>query len=148
MAAVYGTLTPGSIMDADLSAGANLDPLKMRHQYAPTYGQPLSAATSETRVLHVVKGATGSIVAFRAGSVTIAAGAATVTVDLKKNGTTCLQAVITLDSANVAYTLEEAVLTVTALAAGDVLTITTVATAGGGTLPTGFFCEAVVREDP
>jgi hypothetical protein len=148
MAQVYGVLTAGSVMDADISPGASLDPTKMRHQYAPTYSQPLSTATTETRIIHVVKGATGSIVAFRAGSVTVAVGAATVTIDLKKNGTTCLSAVITLDTGNTVYVVEEAALSVTALAAGDVLSIVITATAGGGTLPTGVFAQVVTREDP
>jgi hypothetical protein len=148
MAYVYGTITPGSVVDADLSASANLSATKMQHQYCPLFAQANSAAASDTgRVIHVVKGATGTMVAFRAGSIVAATGNATVTIDLKKNGTTMLTAVITLDNANTAYIAEDAALSVTALAAGDVLTLVIVATVGTGVLPTGLFAEAILRED-
>ena len=148
MGSFYGSLTPGTVQDADLAASANLDPTKMRHQYCPVFAQANSAAASDTgRVIHVVKGTTGTVVAFRAGSIVAATGNATVTIDLKKNGTTVLAAVITLDNANTAYTLEEGTLSVTAVAAGDVLTLVIVATVGTGALPTGLFAEVVVRED-
>ena len=149
MGSFYGSLTPGTVNDADLAASANLDATKMRHQYCPVFAQANSAAASDTgRVIHVVKGTTGTLVAFRAGSIVAATGNATVTVDLKKNGTTMLSAVITLDSGNTAYVLEEGTLSVTAVVAGDVLTLVIVATVGTGTLPTGLFAEVVVREDP
>jgi len=148
MGSFYGSVTPGTIQDADIAASANLDPTKMRHQYCSVFAQANSAAASDTgRVIHVVKGATGTVVAFRAGSIVAATGNATVTVDLKKNGTTMLSAVITLDSSNVAYILEEGTLSVTAVVAGDVLTLVIVATVGTGALPTGLFAEVVVRED-
>ena len=148
MGSFYGSLTPGTVQDADLAGSANLDPTKMRHQYCAVFAQANSAAASDTgRVIHVVKGATGTVVAFRAGSIVAATGNATVTVDLKKNGTTMLSAVITLDSSNTAYVLEEATLSVTAVVAGDVLTLVIVATVGTGALPTGLFAEVVVRED-
>ena len=148
MGSFYGSLTPGTVQDADLAASANLDPTKMRHQYCPVFAQANSAAASDTgRVIHVVKGTTGTVVAFRAGSIVAATGNATVTIDLKKNGTTMLSAVITLDSGNTAYILEEGTLSVTAVVAGDVLTLVIVATVGTGALPTGLFAEAVVRED-
>ena len=149
MAEIYGNIGSGVIVDSHVAAGANISALKMQHQYAPLFAQANSAAASDTgRVIHVVKGATGTIVAFRAGSIVAATGNATVTIDLKKNGTTCLSAVITLDNANTAYVLEEGTLSVTALVAGDVLTLVIVATVGTGALPTGLFAEVVVREEP
>ena len=86
MAEVYGNIAPGTVVDSHIAAGANLAASKLQHQYAKTFGQPLTAATSETRVIHVCKGAVGEVVAFKAGSIGVAAGNATVTVDLKKNG--------------------------------------------------------------
>jgi hypothetical protein len=76
--------------------------------------------------------------------------AATVTVDLKVNGTSILTSVITIDNTVAAYGSVAATLAAGAatLVAGNVLTIVITATAGGGTLPTGFFCETVVWEDP
>jgi len=147
MAEVYGNIAPGTVVDSHIAAGANLAASKLQHQYEKTFGQPLTAATSETRVIHVCKGAVGEVVAFKAGSIGVAAGNATVTVDLKKNGASILTAVITLDNANTTYIAEDAALSFTALAAGDVLSVTTVATIGTGTLPTGVFAEAVLREN-
>jgi len=148
MGSFYGTITAGTIVNADLADAAAIVATKVQHQYSPLFAQANSAAASDTgRVLHVVKGATGTIVAFRAGSIVAAIGAATVTVDLKKNGTTVLSAVITLDSGNTAYIVEEGTISVPAVVAGDVLTLVIVATAGGGTLPTGLFAQVVIRED-
>jgi hypothetical protein len=147
MAEVSGSILPGSITDQHIAPLANLAASKLQHQYAKTFSQPLTAATSETRVIHVCKGAVGEVVAFKAGSIGVAVGNATVTVDLKKNGVSILTAVITLDVGNTTYIVEEAALSFTALAAGDVLSVTTVATIGTGTLPTGVFAEAVLREN-
>lgn len=143
-----GSFTPssGSVTNASVSASAAVQASKLEHQYQPVYRQN-GSASSVTETIHVGYGATGDIIAFRAGSVAIAVGAATVTVDLKKNGTTCLSGVITLDSGNTAYTPEAGTLTTTTYVAGDVFTIVTVATAGGGTLPTGLFVQPIFRED-
>lgn len=136
-----------SLTDQHIAATAAIQATKMVHQHSFKYSQPNTTATAETRTLHVAH-ASGTLVAFRAGSIAIAAGAATVTVDLKKNGTTVLSAVITLDSGNTARVSEDATLSVTSYAAGDWFEIVTTATAGGGTIPTGFFCEMVCRENP
>jgi hypothetical protein len=70
-----------------------------------------------------------------------------VTVDLRKNGTTVLSAVITLNNANTARVAVAGALSVTTLVAGDVLEVVT-ATAGGGTLATGVFAIVTVNEMP
>jgi hypothetical protein len=121
---------------------------KQVHQYHRTFDQPNTTATAETRVLHVVRGSTGTLKAFVAGSIVACVGAATITVDLRKNGSTVLTAVITLDSANTAYIVEAGTFASTSLVAGDVLTVVTTATAGGGTIGAGLFAELVVDEDP
>jgi hypothetical protein len=148
MGSFYGTITPGTVVNADLADAAAITATKLQHQYSPVFAQANSDAESDTgRVLHVVKGATGTIVAFRAGSIVAATGNATVTIDLKNNGTSVLSGVITLDSNNTAYVVEEGTIAIPAVAAGDVLTLVIVATAGTGTLPTGLFAQAVIRED-
>src|SRR4051812_24257722 len=83
------------LTDADVAAAAAIAESKQEHQFRPRHCQPNTAATSETRVIHEVFGVTGAIIAFSAGSIGVAVGAATVTVDLKKNGVTVLSAVIT-----------------------------------------------------
>jgi hypothetical protein len=135
------------IGNSQIAAGAAIDPLKLRHQHRHTYAQPNTAATSETKVLHVVYGVTGSVVRFEAGSIVKAVGNSTVTVDLKKNGTTVLSAPITLDNTSANRGVQSATISVPALADNDVLEVTTVATIGTGTLPTGVYASLTVHED-
>ena len=72
---------------------------------------------------------------------------ATVTVDLKKNGTTVLTGVITLDNGNTAYIPEAGSLGTATYGNDDVLTLVIVAAASGGTLPTGLGVTVILRED-
>lgn len=145
MGSFYGSITPGTILNADIAAGAGVVATKIQHQHELTFAQPNTAATAETKVVHVVKGATGTIVAFRAGSIVAATSTGVATVNLKKNGTTVLSAVITLDNANTAYIVEEGTISVPALAAGDVLTVEVAVSST--VLPTGLFAQVVLRED-
>lgn len=142
------TYPPGSIDDSDVQAGAGIQVTKLEHIHLGKFAQPNTTATTETRTLHVVRGATGTILAFRAGSIGPCAGAATITVDLKKNGSSVLTAVITLNSANTARVAVAGTIASAALVAGDWLEAVITATAGGGTLGTGFFCQVDVQEDP
>jgi hypothetical protein len=146
------TMTPiaNSVDENSLKSGVKLPASKLQAGTRKVYAQPNTSATSETRVLHRVYGATAAVVGFHAGVIGAAVGAATVTVDLKVNGTSILTSVITIDNTVAAYGSVAAALAAGAasLVAGNVLTIVITATAGGGTLPTGFFCEAVVWEDP
>jgi hypothetical protein len=138
----------GAVTDAAIQAGAGIAATKLQQQHRLDYSQPNTTATSETRIIYACRGASGTIIDFRAGSIGVAVGAATVTVDLRKNGTTVLTGVITLDTGNVARVAEVGTLSVTTLVAGDVLEVVLTATAGGGTLPTGVFVSATVHEDP
>jgi hypothetical protein len=93
-----------------------------------------------------VKGATATLVAFGAGSVSVASGGGNAVIDLLKNGTTILTGTITLDSSNVAYVLEDAAgFTTTSLVAGDVLEFKL--TSATATKPKGVFCRLTIRED-
>lgn len=93
-------------------------------------------------------GTTATVLQFAAGSIAKAVGDSTVTIDLKKNGSSILSAVITLDSGNTNRLLETATLSSTALVAGDWLEIVITATVGTGTLPTGVFVRLLLDEDP
>jgi hypothetical protein len=128
-------------------AGANLSPSAMQHEHRAVYAQPNAAATTETKVLATVRGATGTLKSFVAGSIVAALTTATVTLDLKKNGTTVLSAPITLDNANTARVVEAATISNATLTAGDVLEVVATAAASGGTLPTGVFAELRWIED-
>jgi hypothetical protein len=141
------TLGDGSIDDDAVAVDAGIQATKLQHQHRAKFAQPNSAATTETKVIHVVKGATGIVNEFKAGSIAVAVGNSTVTLDLKKNGVSMLTGVITLDNANTVYIVEAGTLSSTALVAGDVLTVVAVATIGTGTLPTGVFAYADIYED-
>lgn len=150
-----GTMRPdvfippsGCITDDAVVAAALLAYTKLQQMRVESGNQPNSAATTETRTMAVVVGATGSILSFKAGSIAIAVGAATVTLDLKKNGTTVLSAPITLDTGNTARILESATISVPGLVVGDWLEVVITATAGGGTLPTGLFYQLAFYEKP
>jgi hypothetical protein len=155
---VTGTLSMGRLaapaasitntMIAPGASGSYILSTKVQQQWQKTYAQPNTTATTETRVVHVVYGAAGTILGFRAGSIVANLTTATVTVDLKKNGVSVLTAVITLDNANTARVAEAGTLSTTALVAGDVLEVVITATAAGGTLATGVFCQVELTEDP
>lgn len=139
---------PLSINNAAIAVAAAIDATKITQQPRVNFHQPNTAATTERRAVYCVYGATANLLAFRAGSIAIAVGAATVTVDLQKNGVSILTAVITLDTANVARVPEAGSFSSTAFVAGDLLEIVVTATAGGGILPTGVFAQIVLSEDP
>src|SRR4051812_46702505 len=114
-----GSLTVlGAVSFTTLAA---LDPSWMRHQFNKTYGQNGTAAAA-TQVLHEVRGTNATLRGIRAGSVVACTGNATITVDVKKNGTTILSATIVLDNANTAYISEAGTIPNGTLVAGDVLT--------------------------
>ncbi|TXH48570.1 MAG: hypothetical protein E6Q97_24495 [Desulfurellales bacterium] len=138
---------PGSIQDDAVAAGADIDAEKLQHFHQPIYGQANTAAVDETRILHVAR-EPGVVEEFVAGSIAKAVGDATCTVDLRKNGTTVLTAVITLDSGNTNRVPEAGTLIADpSYVVGDVFEVVIDGTIGTGTLPTGVFCCAKFRED-
>lgn len=147
------TIPSGSIGDAEIEAAAGIKATKLEHQHRVPYGQPNSAATSETKVIYTCFGATAKVIGLKVGSIAIAIGAATVTVDVQKmDGTSILASgtPVTLNSSNVAGVAVSASLGLTAVlaqVAGGSLKIIVVATAGGGTLPFGVFASLTVEED-
>lgn len=139
------TIPPGSLDDAGVKAGANIDPSKLGHYHEPTYGQN-GSATSETRAFFRARSA-GAVLEFLAGSIAIAIGDSTVTIDLKKGGSSILSSVITLNSSRTARVAVAGTLTGGAvIAAGDLLEVVVVATVGTGTLPTGVFWSALIKD--
>src|SRR4051794_22602097 len=106
---ITGTLTvqgplnvpAGTFSDTHIAAGAAIQATKLIHDVYKTLNQPNSAATTETRSIYQARSA-GTVIEIGAGSIAAAIGAATVTIDLKKNGASILTGVITLDNANTA----------------------------------------------
>jgi hypothetical protein len=142
------TFTPPalSITDAAIAAAAGIKATKIQKPRLLRYAQSGTAA-AVTIPIYVCNGATATILSLKAGSIAPNIGVSTVTVDLKKNGTTILSAVITLDNANVARVLEAATLASTSLVADDFLELVIVATVGGGTLATGLYVQLEIHED-
>jgi hypothetical protein len=151
---VQGTLAPtrmnypaGSVDNAAVKTLAGIDATKLVHIHRAVYAQPSgSVSAAEAKVVHVVHGATATLVGFKAGSVTACVGAATITVDLKKNGVSVLTATIVLDNANTARVVEAATITTAAAVAGDVFEVSVAVAAGGGTIGSGVFAYAEFYE--
>lgn len=141
----YLDIPSNTIVDEDVSASADIAAEKLEHYHQKTYGQANTAAADETRMIHVAMAA-GEVLAFEAGSIAKAVGDATCTVDLKKNGSSILSAVITLDSANMNRVTEAATIASAAYVDGDVFEVVIDGTIGTGTLPTGVFCSAKFQE--
>jgi len=129
-----------------VKAGTNLNADKLEQRFFPHWSQPNSAATSETRTLFVAR-RSGTVNEVIAGSIAKAVGDSVVTLDVKKNGTTILNAVITLDNANTNRIVELGSITSSAFVAGDWFEVVITATANTGTLPTGVFVQLEVDQN-
>ncbi len=147
---VPSSFTPpsGCIPNAAIPAGAAIDTDKVEARVYASWAQPNSAATAETRTLFVAE-RSGTITSFLAGSIAAAIGDSTVTIDVKKNGTTILSSTVVLDNANTARVAEDGTLngSVTAFVAGDWFEVVITISAGTGTLPTGVFAQLEARQN-
>jgi len=152
---IRGSLCPtslsppdGCIDDDAVQAAAGIKASKLQHQHRVGYAQESATlAADESRVLHTVFGATGTIENFEAGSVVACTGTDKVEIDLLKNGVSILTAKITLDSTSTAYIVVEAAIATATLVDGDVLEVSIDATAGTGVLAKGVFVSLTVHED-
>jgi hypothetical protein len=144
------SITGGYITNTAVAAAAGIAASKLQHQHQPVVSSADQNTTiaSSRQVIHCCRGATATITSFNACLTVLAnAGAATVTVDLLKNGTTILTAPISISSADAIRSLEAGTLSSSSLVAGDILEVDVVATAGGGTLGKGLLAVLNVRED-
>jgi len=142
------SLPAGTITNAMVNGSAAIAASKLKHQYSKTYSQEGdTASAADERNVHVVYGATGTVLAFEAGSVTLCTSDAAITVDLHKNGVSILTAAIVLDSGNTAYTPEAGTIDTAALTDGAVLSVVVTVAAGGGALGKGVFASLVLTED-
>ena len=137
----------GSIIDVDISASAAISASKSEKSLHVAVGQS-GTATTETELVRVVKGTTGTLKHFTASNLTASAGASNVTVDLQNNGVSVLNAVITLDAATGDLGEAVGVITSPALADGDVLSVVITANAvGTPALATGVLAQVDWDED-
>lgn len=152
---VRGTLNVGAIslpanavdQASQIKAGINIPADKTEQRFFPAWSQPNTTATAETRTLFVAR-RSGTLNEVIAGSIAKATGDSTITVDIKKNGTTVLSAVITLDSANTNRIVESgSVSGGGTFVAGDWFEVVIAISAGTGTLPTGVFCQLEVDQN-
>ena len=123
------TLPNGAVTNVMIQAGADIDASKIEAFWSHSDGIA-GAATTQTRVIAIGK-AVGTLIHFRVTQVSACTGAATVTVDLKKNGTTVLDAVITLNAATAAYAVQDAVFDDDDIAEDDVFAVVVTVTATG-----------------
>lgn len=136
------TLQPsdGSFSDSHVALNAGFATSKMRHKHIESYGQT-GAAADETKLIHLVSGATATSLRFSAGSI----GAPTtgsVTVDLKKGGVSILAAAITIGAVD--RVLTAATIDTPASVAGDWLEVVFNDTASDAT---GVFAQLEIDED-
>lgn len=142
-----GTVTlPDETVDDDaVDPSAGISASKLEHQYRHVYRQDVGAINADkTTFAFEVYGTTGTILGIRAGNLVAATSSDTTTVDVKKDGTTVLSGVITLNAA-AALVTQNGTVSVASLAAGNRITIVIDAT---GTAPgQGVFCQIDWRED-
>jgi hypothetical protein len=132
-----------------VAADAAIAATKVQRRITPILAQGSGVTAADARqVAHVVYGATGTALAFRAGLVAACTGNATVKFDLLKNGVSILSAPVVVDSGDAARALVAGSIPSGDLVAGDVLEIDIDATAGTGALGTGAFAQIVLTEDP
>jgi hypothetical protein len=152
---VRGTLVPSAIqlpanvidVDTKVKAGVNISADKTEQRLHPSWSQPNTTATAETRTLFVAR-RPGTINEVIAGSIVAATGDSTVTVDVRKNGTSILSSVITLDNANTARIVEAGAISgAGTYVAGDWIEAVIAVSAGTGTLPTGVFIQIECDQD-
>ncbi len=145
-------LPAGSVTPAALAAGApgNYFPVSgMRQKFRRLFATA-SAATAATaqQPLHVVVGATATAIGFEAGLITACTGNATVTVDLKINGTSILSAPVVLSDTSTARVPVSAGILTAALTSGQIVEIVVTVSAGTGTIGQGLFAVFTIDEDP
>jgi len=126
------TLPNSSVTDGKVAAGAAISADKIEFRKRDTYSQPNTTPTAETRVIHKVRGATGTVNGFSAGTI-VAASSGSLTADLKVNGSSILTAPITLDNGNTAYVDEAGTIASPSLVEGDVLTVVIAVSSHNGT---------------
>lgn len=137
----------GAVTNAAIVAAAAIDATKSQQQYQPCFGQN-GTAVAERKVIHLVQGATATIVSFKCGVRVACSGNATITVDLLKNGVSVLSAAEVLDLNDAAFAITTPVVSTTGGVVTNVYEVNVTVNAGTGTLGQGLFAQMTIREDP
>jgi hypothetical protein len=108
-----------------------------------------SSGGPDTQWIHSVRGASGLVKYVRFGALDPSTEDATITVDVKKNGTTILQNPIRLTSAQTSGEEVAGALADSQLVRDDILTVVLTATSGtsGGMIGSGVFGSVWIDED-
>lgn len=144
------TVPASAVGDAEVDATRPITAPKIQQQIHRVYeqGRGASVASKTGEPVHVARGA-GTIVNVSAG-VAVAgvtwAGGGQLTVDLKKNGTSVLSALITIDGSTAAFAILTATIATATYAVDDVFEVVVTVTAGTGTIPQGLFVRVVFQE--
>lgn len=154
MAIPSSTVT--NTMVAAGAAGSYIAASKLEHQFCLglEYAAPTGVINAGTKMMHIVRGATGEIVALEAAFMTVA-GATTqsVALDLRKvtaasTGATVLSAVLTLASTDVVRTPYTASLSSVDTVDGDQLHLVVTTTGSTVSAMIGLLVSLTLREDP
>lgn len=142
------TLPAGSVRNVDIAAGANIDPDKCVRRQRIAWSQALATSAADgTYILHKFDydAVIESVEVLAQGA---NVGNATVTVDIKDDGTTILSAPVELDENDSALDIVTGTITSANVAAGSLLSMVVDATIGTGTLATGLTVFVTYRENP
>lgn len=135
--------------EAQIQAGVMIDAAKLRRRLVISErGISATSATTKTVTTHIVYGATATAISVKARLTTKCTSGATVTVDVKKNGTTILSAPISFADTDSDGDIKDGTISVDDFVADDVITFVFTATAGGGSVGTGMTCQLIIDEDP
>lgn len=145
----------GSVANASIEAAAGIVATKLEHQHAIHYAQvPGSAIVAATQDVHIVRGATGDVVALEAALTGALADhvSRTVTVDLHKSTgggsfATVLTSTIGFTSSSTLRTAVAAVVNSAGLVDGDILRIVVTVAGGSGNQAQGLQVTLTIRED-
>ena len=160
---VNGTLTAArfnppvnSVGASAIQAAAGIEATKLEHQFpisVELFAEGTNIAALASRVVHVVKGASGEVVAVEGVIFGAATGDRTATVDLQKStGAGAFASILTttvdIDATTLVRTSVAGVVASPDLLDGDILRL--VVTIGGstGTQPQGLLLTVTLREDP
>lgn len=150
------SLPASSVGNAQIPAGAGIDYTKVNHLFTVDRQlfEPATAIAAKTELLKIVRGAAGVVVAFQAAIATNPTGAdRTVSVDLQKSTgggafATILTAPIQFTDVSVDRTAVAAVISNTALVAGDILQAVVTVAGVAGAQAAGLVVSLTQAETP
>jgi hypothetical protein len=134
----------GCVSNAHVATGAAIAASKLQHRYRYTLAQNGTAASVTVPVGTLQ--AVASLTSVKAGCIVACQGAATISIDCKKNGVSILTAPLELNSSSSARTLYDATIDDSDGEADDWYELVVTATAGEGTLGTGLLVQVEFDE--